>query len=175
MKRFKKISMSNRLLKLFAITILVLGLGSGLALAGGNNTKSGVKAATEGEQTSLQGVLEFPVTVMNLNGIISFDCVASSGPICVSVADCCIVGDVWVGTISGTDASDPDRTSNQTRAGVAFVPERFSARRCTSSPHAIIHASAGNLVPGSLPAGFTVRITSGNGSLSCVHDFDGSF
>jgi len=84
--------------------------------------------------------------------------------ISVEVADCCVAGDVWRGIIwKGKNLAT---TSNQDADGVAFPPKKDAGEDAWSLPatvekrRAFIFITTANVVPGGLPAGMYVRITS---------------
>lgn len=163
----------SKLFKLFAITLLVVGLNAGVTLAQDNAVDdSEVQAESD---TGADGLLLFTLTCRSRNCVFSFNCGGAS-PICVQVADLGVFGDVWRATISRTNATAPNSTSNQLANGAVFLPGFFSPLRCTSSTRAIIHASPGNSIPGGLPASFQVSISNRAGfPLACFFFFDQSF
>jgi hypothetical protein len=148
----------SRFYKLFALSLLVVGLSVGVTFAASNAVDDDEITAESG--VAPDGVITLTRTANTRNSVFSYGCSAPLATrICVQVADLGVPGDVWRGTISRTNGSDPDSTSNQTAGGVVLAPGVLSPQRCTVSTTAIIHAGPGNGIPAGVPASFAIRLS----------------
>jgi hypothetical protein len=98
----------------------------------------------------------------------------TSTTISVSVADCCIAGDIYRATVyKGTKGTKFNHTANLVSFAAAgsapLGPDVFSALLGIVTPvkKVDVLATAGNSHPGGLPAGWTLRVVTNGGGPVC--------
>ena len=113
------------------------------------------------------GVTELEIPACNdIDCAYLYRCTSTQPMMVVSVADCCIEGDVWRANI--TNGVHIESTSNQDDAGAAFPPGAFSSEVGVYGTTAFVTLNAANPVPGGLPAGLFATVRSLGSAPNCV-------
>jgi hypothetical protein len=153
-------------MKMCTLSALVTGAvlagmsGAGLAQAD-NNDKSADFTAD-----FAFGSTELSIPACNdLNCAYLFRCNSSQPLMVVSVADCCIDGDIWRADI--TNGVHIETTSNQDDTGVAFAPGIFSEEVGVYGKTAFVMLSGSNPIPGGFVAGLYATVRSLGAAPNC--------
>jgi hypothetical protein len=150
----------------------LVALAMAAPVAAQNTTGSG-----DGSEEVGDGVVTLTLSASTNRKASRYQCTDPTGIstlISVEVADCCIAGDNWRATIAkGTKQKTFGHTTNLAGTGpgaAVLAPNVFStaATIATKVKKVDILATAGNNVPGGLPADFFVRISTNGGGPACA-------
>jgi hypothetical protein len=133
-----------------------LGL-SGMALAADDNYSDALPPEVAPQFAFDETMLEVP-PCNDLDCAYLYKCVSEAPTLIVSVADCCIAGDVWRANI--LNLGHIESTSNQDETGAALPPNVYSDEVGVYGRTAFITVNAANAIPGGLPAGLYVKVRS---------------
>ena len=164
--------MSKNLLKGAFAALLTLAM-AGPAFAQNTVAEGGGLGADESGAGTIT-ITRTASTTFNAGRYQCTDPTGTSNTITLSIADCCIAGDNWRGTMyKGTRAARFVHTTNLagTGAGAAVLaPNVFSAPVGfgVAVKKVEVVVTGGNNAPGGLPADYFVRIVTNGGGPSCV-------
>ncbi|MEA3277323.1 MAG: hypothetical protein U9Q81_18990 [Pseudomonadota bacterium] len=144
-----------------SFAVVLLTAGTGVAVAGDNATPEAMPKDAVEEAT-------YFFVCDDLDCAWLLRCTSAAPTLMVSVADCCVPGDVWRANIVNRSGTLIESTSNQDAGGVAFAPDVFSPEVGAYGTAAYVTLNTSNPIPGGFAAGFTLKVRSLGADPACT-------